>query len=98
MTSKVLISTPTQFFIAWRIYAVTRSLTLPALIVLLSLISFGAVSNLLRYYRKRLIHIMSGGGVATTAVVSAHPNYADFSRFHAEVITWLVSSTFVISY
>ncbi|KAJ7016258.1 hypothetical protein C8F04DRAFT_1163353 [Mycena alexandri] len=70
----VLISTPTQFFIAWRIYAVTRSLTLPALIVLLSLISFG-------------------GGVATTAVVSAHPNYADFSRFHAEVITWLTSST-----
>ncbi|KAJ7732832.1 hypothetical protein B0H16DRAFT_1769863 [Mycena metata] len=70
----VLISTPIQCFIAWRIYAVTRSLTLPFLILILSLVSFG-------------------GGIATTAVVSAHPEYADFSQFHAEVITWLTSST-----
>ncbi|KAJ7185066.1 hypothetical protein C8R46DRAFT_1065810 [Mycena filopes] len=70
----VLISTPTQLFIAWRIYAVTRSFLLPTIIALLSLLSFG-------------------GGVAVTAVVTAHPKFADFPQFQTEVITWLVSST-----
>ncbi|KAJ7763362.1 hypothetical protein B0H16DRAFT_1804402, partial [Mycena metata] len=70
----VLISTPIQFFIAWRIYAVTRSFIFPALILIFSLVSFG-------------------GGIATTTVVSAHPDYADFSQFQAEVVTWLTSST-----
>jgi len=70
----VLISTPIQFFIAWRIHVVTRSYVLPGIILILAIVSFG-------------------GGIATTTVVSLHPDYASFGDFHAEVITWLVSST-----
>ncbi|KAJ7155252.1 hypothetical protein C8R46DRAFT_1296654 [Mycena filopes] len=40
-TRQVLISTPIQFFIAWRIYVVTRSLLLPAVLVILAIVSFG---------------------------------------------------------
>ncbi|KAJ7739329.1 hypothetical protein B0H16DRAFT_1861822 [Mycena metata] len=36
-----------------------------------------------------------GGGVATTIIVSLHPNFADFSQFHLEVGIWLVSTTIV---
>ncbi|KAJ7925589.1 hypothetical protein B0H13DRAFT_2314387 [Mycena leptocephala] len=70
----VLISTPIQLFIAWRVRVVTRSWVSPVIISILAIISFG-------------------GGIATTTVVSIHPDFASFSSFHPEVITWLVSST-----
>ncbi|KAJ7811041.1 hypothetical protein B0H13DRAFT_2243341 [Mycena leptocephala] len=66
----VLISTPIQLFIAWRV----RSHPLVGFSNHLAIISFG-------------------GGIATTTVVSIHPDFASFSSFHPEVITWLVSST-----
>ncbi|KAJ7478404.1 hypothetical protein FB451DRAFT_1557078 [Mycena latifolia] len=37
----VLISTPVQLFIAWRVRVVTRSFVLPAIIILLAIVSFG---------------------------------------------------------
>ncbi|KAJ7171390.1 hypothetical protein C8R46DRAFT_1262820 [Mycena filopes] len=37
----VLVSTPIQLFIAWRIHVVTRSLILPAIVSLLALVSLG---------------------------------------------------------
>ncbi|KAJ7504899.1 hypothetical protein B0H11DRAFT_2221088 [Mycena galericulata] len=40
-----------------------------------------------------LLAIVSlGGGIATTTIVSMHPEYATFAGFQPEVITWLVSS------
>ncbi|KAJ7032911.1 hypothetical protein C8F04DRAFT_639959 [Mycena alexandri] len=72
----VLVSSPFQCFVAWRIYVVTRSFILPVVITLFAIVSFG-------------------GGIATTIVVSLHPKYADFSQFHLEVGTWLVSTTIV---
>ncbi|KAJ7175106.1 hypothetical protein C8R43DRAFT_975895 [Mycena crocata] len=37
----VLVSTPIQIFIAWRVHAVTQSYLLPSVIVLLAVVSFG---------------------------------------------------------
>ncbi|KAJ7824784.1 hypothetical protein B0H14DRAFT_2822530 [Mycena olivaceomarginata] len=70
----VLISTPIQLFIAWRIQVVNRSYVLPVIIFVLAMISFG-------------------GGLATTVVVTLHPDFANFADFHVEIITWLISST-----
>ncbi|KAJ7354275.1 hypothetical protein DFH08DRAFT_1077049 [Mycena albidolilacea] len=70
----VLISTPIQLFIAWRIQVVNRSYVLPVIIFVLAVISFG-------------------GGLATTVVVTLHPDFANFADFHVEIITWLISST-----
>ncbi|KAJ7633674.1 hypothetical protein DFH06DRAFT_690238 [Mycena polygramma] len=70
----VLVSTPIQLFIAWRVRVVTRSLILPGIITALAIVSFG-------------------GGIATSTIVSLHPNFADFPNFKAEVITWLVSTS-----
>ncbi|KAJ7853601.1 hypothetical protein B0H13DRAFT_1201156 [Mycena leptocephala] len=70
----VLISTPIQLFIAWRVRLLTNSFALPAVIALLAIVSFG-------------------GGIATTTIVTLHPEYASFPNFRVEVVTWLVSST-----
>ncbi|KAJ6565803.1 hypothetical protein DFH09DRAFT_1314589 [Mycena vulgaris] len=70
----VLVSTPVQLFIAWRVRVLTRSFVLPSIICLLALASLG-------------------GGIATSTIVSLHPEYAAFAGFHAEVITWLVASS-----
>ncbi|KAJ7617117.1 hypothetical protein FB45DRAFT_222619 [Roridomyces roridus] len=69
----VLISTPIQLFIAWRVRVVTNSRILPAFISLFALISLG-------------------GGASVTTIVTLHPDFSQFSQFHPEVITWLVSS------
>ncbi|KAF8157414.1 hypothetical protein K438DRAFT_1986533 [Mycena galopus ATCC 62051] len=70
----VLVSTPVQLFIAWRVRVVTRAYILPTMIFILAMVSFG-------------------GGIATTTIVTLHPDFASFGHFRAEVITWLVSST-----
>ncbi|KAJ6566035.1 hypothetical protein B0H19DRAFT_1257325 [Mycena capillaripes] len=69
----VLVSTPIQLFIGWRIQVVTNSYIFPVIICILAIISFG-------------------GGIATTTIVSLHPDFSSFPTFHPEVVTWLVSS------
>jgi len=69
----VLVSTPIQLFIAWRVRVVTNSFFLPSIITILATVSLG-------------------GGLATTAVDTLHPQFADFQEFHLEVIIWLVAS------
>lgn len=88
--AQVLISTPIQLFIAWRVRVLTNSLILPCMIGALAIISFGESSHT---SSPSITHGRNtGGGISVTTIVTLHPPFADFPQFHLEVITWLVSS------
>jgi hypothetical protein len=91
---QVLISTPVQLFIAWRIRVVTRSYVLPGFIALLAIISFGALSlYLYNLYSLLTRDDCPGGGLATSLIVSLFPASEKITKFRTEIIIWLVSST-----
>lgn len=88
---QVLISTPIQLFIAWRVRVVTGSLLLPFMISLFAMCSLGRSL----YYLSATIADLPciiGGGISVTTIVTLRPRFAQFGQFHPEVITWLVSS------
>ncbi len=86
----MLISTPVQLFLAWRISVLTSSKVVAIFISLLALASLGVFpSDLASTF---LPNYVAGGGIAMSVLVILNPDFSRFETFYPATGTWLGSS------
>lgn len=86
----VIISTPIQIFIAWRIKIISRASWLALIICFLAIVSLGKFHGA-KYMKLRLITIL-GGGIWLTVTVIHIRRYARKPELHWPALTWLLAS------
>lgn len=85
---QVIISTPIQMFIAWRIRVLSKSIWLAVVICILAVISLGICI----YSQKACTNVPSGGGIWLTIAVTEIRRFARKPELHWPALTWLLAS------
>lgn len=90
----VLISTPVQIFVAWRLKIVSMSAIVPALITLLAFVSLGKHTQFVAVYEThiRSLVVTAAGGIKLGTSAAIHRDFAHFSTFKPTLVVWLASS------